>query len=200
MRHLVTSLASVALSTAHGATSIFSFTDDHGVVHYSNVPADSRYEILMVAVEADPTGPTVPITALLHRAEKFADLIDKAARMHRVEPALVLAVMVVESGCDPNAISKRGSRGLMQLMPATGRQYGAKSLLDPEQNVQAGTRYLRALLDRYQNNLERVLAAYNAGPSAVDNHAGDTPPFRETLAYVPRVLRIYHELRTSSGN
>lgn len=197
MRHLVASLASVALSVAHGAASIFSFTDDRGVVHYSNVPVDSRYEILLVTVETDPTRPPVPITILLHRAEKFASLIDRAARMHRVEPALVRAVMVVESGCDPNAVSKRGSRGLMQLMPATARQYGAQNLLDPEQNIQAGTRYLRVLLDRYQNNLERVLAAYNAGPAAVDHNAGHIPPFPETLAYVPRVLRIYHELRTS---
>lgn len=196
MRHLATSLAAVALSPAHvtASTSIFSFIDERGVVHYSNVPVDSRYEILLLAPEADPTRPPVPLTILLHRVEKFAALIDTAARMHRVEPALVRAVVIAESGCDPNATSKRGTRGLMQLMPATARRYGVRNALDPEQNIQAGTRYLRELLDHYQNNLERVLAAYNAGPTAVDQHGGAIPPFRETLAYVPRVLRIYHEL------
>ena len=82
----------------------------------------------------------------------------------------------------------------MQLMPAMAQQYGVRDVLDPKQNIQAGTRYLRDLLDHYQNDLNRVLAAYNAGPAAVDQRAGAIPPFRETLAYVPRVLRIYHEL------
>jgi soluble lytic murein transglycosylase-like protein len=189
-------LAAVALLTCHGRAwvSIFSFTDEHGVVHYSNVPVDSRYEIFLVTSEANPKRPPIPLATLLRRADRFADLIDAAARSHRVEPSLVRAVMVAESGCDPNAISKRGARGLMQLMPAMARQYGVRNALDPEQNIQAGTHYLRDLLDYYENDLERVLAAYNAGPAAVDQHGGAIPPFRETLAYVPRVLRIYQEL------
>jgi len=191
-----TALAAVALLACPGRVwgSIFSFTDEHGVVHYSNVPVDSRYEIFLVTAEANPTRPPLPLATLLHRAEKFANLIDAAARSNRVEPSLVRAVMVAESGCDPNAISKRGARGLMQLMPAMARQYGVRNVLDPEQNIQAGTHYLRDLLDHYQNDLERVLAAYNAGPAAVDQHPGAIRPFRETLAYVPRVLRIYQEL------
>jgi soluble lytic murein transglycosylase-like protein len=189
-------LAAVALLTCRGRAwgSIFSFTDERGVVHYSNVPVDSRYEIFLVATEAQPKQPPVPLATLLHRAEKFAHLIEAAARSNRVEPSLVRAVMVAESGCDPNATSKRGARGLMQLMPAMARQYGVRNVLDPEQNIQAGTHYLRDLLDYYQNDLERVLAAYNAGPAAVDQYGGAIPPFRETLAYVPRVLRIYQEL------
>lgn len=196
MRHLTPTLAAVVLSAACGTAwaSIFSFTDEHGVVHYSNVPVDSRYEIFLVAPEADPTQAPIPLTTLLRRTEKFADLIDSAARNNRVEPSLVRAVLVAESGGDPNAVSKRGASGLMQLMPAMARQYGVRNVLDPKQNIQAGTRYLRDLLDRYQNDLEQVLAAYNAGPAAVDQHAGAIPPFRETLAYVPRVLRIYHTL------
>ena len=198
MRQLTTTitLAAVALLTCQDRAwgSIFRFTDERGVVHYSNVPVDSRYEVFLVTTEANPKRPPVPLATLLRRAEKFANLIEAAARSHRVEPSLVRAVMVAESGGDPNAISKRGARGLMQLMPAMARQYGVRNALDPEQNIQAGTHYLRDLLDHYQNDLERVLAAYNAGPAAVDQHAGTIPPFRETLAYVPRVLRIYQEL------
>jgi soluble lytic murein transglycosylase-like protein len=194
MRHLTTAFAAVALFAVQGAgASIFAFTDERGVVHYSNVPVDSRYEVLL-ATPQDPTEPAVPLATLLRRSEKFATLIEVAARINRVEPSLVRAVIVAESGCDPNAISRRGARGLMQLMPSTARQYGVRDVLDPEQNIQGGTRYLRDLLDRYQNDLERVLAAYNAGPAAVDQHAGTIPPFRETLEYVPRVLRIYHNL------
>ena len=196
MRHLTILLAAVALlgSVGPARASIFRFTDEQGVVHYSNVPVDSRYEIFLVTPEADPTKPPIPLTTLIHRSEKFTGLIDSAARINRVEPYLVRAVMVAESGCDPNATSRRGARGLMQLMPATARQYGARNVLDPEQNIRAGTRYLRDLLDHYKNDIELVLAAYNAGPAAVDQHAGAIPPFRETLAYVPRVMRIYHEL------
>lgn len=198
MRQLTTTitLAAVALIAFDDRAwaSIFSFTDEHGVVHYSNVPVDSRYEIFLVATEAHPTLPPLPLATLLRRAEKFANLIEAAARSNGVEPSLVRAVMVAESGGDPNATSKRGARGLMQLMPAMARQYGVRNLLDPEQNIQAGTRYLRDLLDHYQSDLERVLAAYNAGPAAVDQHGGAIPPFPETLAYVPRVLRIYQEL------
>jgi soluble lytic murein transglycosylase-like protein len=106
---------------------------------------------------------------------------------------LVAAVILAESGGDPRAQSKRGARGLMQLMPATARQYGVSNVFDPEENIRGGSRYLRDLLERYQNNLQLVLAAYNAGPEAVDQHGG-IPPFRETLEYVPRVLQIYHRL------
>ena len=81
----------------------------------------------------------------------------------------------------------------MQLMPATARRYGVNNAFDPEQNIQAGSRYLRDLVERYQNDLQLVLAAYNAGPEAVDRQGG-IPPFKETLEYVPRVLQIYHRL------
>lgn len=201
MRHLPASLALTVLFASGGATnaSIFSFTDERGVVHYSNVPVDSRYELFLVAPEVDPTRPPVPLSVLISHAEKFSKLIDAAARSNRVEPSLVRAVLIAESGGDPNATSRRGARGLMQLMPAMARQYGVQNVLDPEQNIQAGTRYLRDLLNHYQNDLERVLAAYNAGPAAVDQHGGAIPPFRETLAYVPRVLRIYRELSGSSA-
>lgn len=195
MRHSTILLAAVVLSAAQGeaSASIFAFTDERGVVHYSNVPVDSRYEVFL-ATPADSAASSLPLATLLRRTEKFASLIDAAARTNGVEASLVRAVIVAESGCDPNATSKRGARGLMQLMPATARQYGVRDVLDPEQNIRAGTRYLRDLLDHYQNDLERVLAAYNAGPAAVDQHAGAIPPFQETLQYVPRVLRIYHHL------
>jgi soluble lytic murein transglycosylase-like protein len=195
MRRSTTLLAAVVLSAAQGqaCASIFAFTDERGVVHYSNVPVDSRYEIFLAA-PMDSGAPPLPLAALLRRTEKFASLIDAAARTNGVEASLVRAVIVAESGCDPKATSRRGARGLMQLMPATARQYGVRDVLDPEQNIRAGTRYLRDLLDHYQNDVERVLAAYNAGPAAVDQHAGTIPPYRETLDYVPRVLRIYHHL------
>jgi soluble lytic murein transglycosylase-like protein len=108
-------------------------------------------------------------------------------------------VVAAESGFRTNALSNKGAIGLMQLMPATAREYGANPQ-DPKQNVEAGTRYLRDLLWKYRNDdhqVSRALAAYNAGPGAVDRYHG-IPPYRETLAYVERVLRKYAKQAAAS--
>jgi soluble lytic murein transglycosylase-like protein len=191
---LLTLCACATLLAAQAAVaSIFVFTDEQGTVHYSNVPVDTRYQVLF-AVGPEGERRSLPVGSILRKSEQYSQVIETAARANRLEPALVRAVIVAESGCDPNALSKRGARGLMQLMPATARQYGVRNLFDPEQNVRAGSQYLRDLTDRYQDDLELVLAAYNAGPAAVDLHGGRVPPLKETLEYVPRVLKIYHYL------
>jgi soluble lytic murein transglycosylase-like protein len=182
------------LATRAAGASIFAFTDAQGTVHYSNVPVDARYQVVL-AVAPEAAGRPLRISALLQKSAQYSQVIESAARASRLEPALVRAVMVAESGGDPNALSKRGARGLMQLMPATARQYGVRNVFDPEQNVRAASQYLRDLTDRYQDDLELVLAAYNAGPATVDLHGGKIPPLKETLDYVPRVLQIYRHLR-----
>jgi soluble lytic murein transglycosylase-like protein len=171
---------------------IFAFTDTQGVIHYSNVPADKRFR-LVLAAPAEPREMGRAAGVTLERFAAYTRLIQGAAQSNGLEPALVAAVILAESGGDPRAQSKRGARGLMQLMPATARQYGVSNVFDPEENIRGGSRYLRDLVERYQNDLQLVLAAYNAGPEAVDQHGG-IPPFRETLEYVPRVLQIYHRL------
>lgn len=172
---------------------IYAFTDERGTVHYSNVPSDPRYRLLIASPPEEGDG-RASILTLLQRSQAYSGMIEHAAQANRLDPALVRAVIVAESGCDPQATSKRGARGLMQLMPQTARQYGVKNAFDPEQNIRAGSQYLRDLADRYQDDLQLVLAAYNAGPQAVDSHGRKIPQFRETLDYVPKVLRIYHRL------
>jgi soluble lytic murein transglycosylase-like protein len=186
---LVALLPVTMAAPAHAG--IFAFTDDQGTVHYSNVPVDTRFRpVISVPDAGRPTD-----GQLLQRSEQYANMIEGAARANGLEPALVRAVLVAESGGDPHAISRRGARGLMQLMPATARRYGVRDVFDPEQNIRAGSHYLRDLIDRYSSDLELVLAAYNAGPAAVDQHGGSIPPIKETLQYVPRVLQIYEHLR-----
>src|SRR4051794_8850816 len=185
-------MARAASAGAEATTGIFAFTDAQGVIHYSNVPADRRFQLVWAApAEPQEMGPRAGVS--LKRFAAYTRLIKGAAQSNRLEPALVAAVILAESGGDPRAKSKRGARGLMQLMPATARQYGVSNVFDPEENIRGGSRYLRDLVERYQNDLQLVLAAYNAGPEAVDRHGG-IPPFRETLEYVPRVLQIYHRL------
>lgn len=175
------------------AAAIYAFTDERGTVHYSNVPSDPRYRPV-IASPTEKVDGKVSIQTLLQRSQPYSGMIEHAAQANRLDPALVRAVIVAESACNPQATSRRGARGLMQLMPDTARQYGVRNVFDPEQNIRAGSHYLRDLADRYQNDLQLVLAAYNAGPQAVDAGGGKIPRFRETLDYVPRVLRIYHRL------
>ncbi len=117
-------------------------------------------------------------------------LAEDASRRYGLEPALVLAVVAVESGFRPEAVSPKGAQGLMQLMPRTAAALGVSDPLDPEQNLDAGVRHLEALLKQYNGDLRRALAAYNAGQGAVAKHSG-VPPYRETREYVKRVLERY---------
>ncbi len=121
----------------------------------------------------------------------LADLVDNAARKYGLPAAFVRAVVAVESGYRPDAVSPKGAIGLMQLMPATARELGADPTI-PEQNVDAGTRYLRDLLLKYDNHAYHALAAYNAGPGAVDKYHG-VPPYRETQNYILNVLRNWRK-------
>jgi soluble lytic murein transglycosylase-like protein len=118
----------------------------------------------------------------------LAQMVEAAARRHGLDPELVRAVVAVESGFRPDAVSPKGAQGLMQLMPATARSLGVTDAFDPFSNLDGGTRYLRMLVTRYGGDLKRALAAYNAGEGAVARHGG-VPPYPETLAYVRKVLK-----------
>jgi len=124
-------------------------------------------------------------------------VIQPAAKKFALDPNLVAAVIWAESSGDPDAISSKGARGLMQLMPDTARELGVSAILDPRENVEGGSRYLRQLLDAHEGDLSLALAAYNAGPGAVERYGG-VPPYRETKDYVARVLEVYERSRSAS--
>jgi soluble lytic murein transglycosylase-like protein len=176
---------------------VYAFTDANGVSHFSNVPSDSRYQLLITTPSAVAAGtPTAKVHSIdwLARSAQYDGVIKGAASAATIQAALVRAVIVVESGFNPRAVSKKGAIGLMQLQPATAKRYGVKNIYDPGENVRAGAHYLSDLLARFDSNLELALAAYNAGEEAVERYGRHVPPYRETLAYVPSVMKIYQRL------
>ncbi|GAB4512657.1 MAG: lytic transglycosylase domain-containing protein [Sulfuricaulis sp.] len=190
-RHLIALLLISGVLLAEPAQAgIYTFTDANGVTHFTNVPSTPRYaDMKRVAYVPEPAALRVrPIDP-----SRFSTLVEKAAREHQIDQALLRAVIAVESGYDPNAVSRKGAVGLMQLMPQTARRYGVRNMYDPAQNIQGGARYLRDLMGKFNNDLPLVLAAYNAGEDAIAQHGNRIPPYRETRSYVPRVMDFYHQ-------
>jgi soluble lytic murein transglycosylase-like protein len=168
---------------------IYSWRDANGNLVLSNKrPGDAAPLPSYTVPKAEGLRATRSVVA--ERARSYDDLITEHSRSNNVRPALVRAVMQVESGFNPYARSPKGAMGLMQLMPATAKQYGVRNAFNPAENVRAGVAYLRGLLDRYENNEELALAAYNAGPGAVDRHGQSVPPYRETQSYVSQIGKM----------
>jgi hypothetical protein len=149
------------------------------------VPADSLAGVSITA-PTEPTQSALPLN----------EVVDTASATFHLDPDLVNSVIHAESGFNPRAVSPKGARGLMQLMPSTANQLGVRNTFDPQANVTGGSRYLRELLERYNFDLLKALAAYNAGPERVEQYRG-IPPFRETRAYVARVVHEYNTKKTA---
>jgi soluble lytic murein transglycosylase-like protein len=181
---------------------IYAYTAGNGTVSLSNVPAHEHYTVLVAAPVALPDTPAaagskVPPVTLASKAG-YEQVVAQVAKTYGLDSALLHAVISVESRYRPNAVSRRGATGLMQLMPATARHYGVADPLDPVQNLHGGAKHLRHLLKRYDNDVSLALAAYNAGETAVARHGRQIPPFRETTNYVPRVLGFYRKYRAEA--
>ena len=194
-------LAFALATVAQGAQRIYMFVDEDGSRHYTDIPDDNRYRLIIDPVRDRTVSGAHYDERLLARASTFDLIIEKAAAAQALEPNLLRAVIVVESGFNSRALSPKGAMGLMQLMPATARRFGAFDLYDPHQNIAAGASYLKFLMNRFGNDVSLALAAYNAGEEAVQRSGRRIPPFSETQAYVPRVLGIYQKLlaQTRSG-
>lgn len=146
---------------------------------------------LRTAVQTGPLKRRQPKRRVVKRINKrFQQLIHQAATRHRIEPAMIKAIIMAESGFNPNAVSNRGARGLMQLMPQTAEALGVADVFDPHHNIDGGVRYFRQLLNHFQGDVTLALAAYNAGLQKVLDHNG-VPPFKSTQRYVEKVLTYY---------
>ena len=173
---------------------IYKYVDKHGRVHLTDRPAHDGYKRLVKTWKGWQEA-EVKYGGAGKNRKKYEPAIARAAKSNRVPPALLHAVITAESAYDADAISTAGAVGLMQLMPATAQRYGVSNRRDPIANVRAGTRYLRDLLNMFDNNLVLALAAYNAGENAVISHGRQVPPYKETQTYVRRVLKYYNDYK-----
>jgi hypothetical protein len=150
----------------------------------------------LVAIEPEDVFTPVPSKPVVK--PPFRELVEAAAARYSVDADLITSVIAVESNFDPRALSRKNARGLMQLLPETAARLGVQNIYDPQENIDAGTRYLRELLQKYNNDLVLTLAAYNAGPERVQQY-GRVPPFPETLSYVRRVKRSYDKSKSKAS-
>lgn len=188
---------------AHSAyAQIFGTVQSDGTIVLTNLPSNPRSATLrvIVAVRKEPVQPLAENERAAVSAvdmSRFSDIIVEAGHKWNVQPELLRAIIAVESRFNPRAVSKRGARGLMQLMPETARRFTAGDLFDPRANVLAGAQYLRFLLDLFGGDIELAVAAYNAGENAVIRAGYRIPAFAETRSYVPAVMAHYRRLSTA---
>ncbi len=167
---------------------IYKYIDSDGVLHFTNVPTSSGYQLYLKEKSKNSRN---------YAGSKTYDrLIENAQKKHGIDFHLIKAVINVESAFDPKAVSKKGAKGLMQIMPSNFKSLYLSDPFNPSENIMAGTLYLKRLFKKYGNKLGLVLAAYNAGPEAVDKYKA-IPPFDETQNYVRKVMETYNHYKRS---
>lgn len=179
-------LCIIIISPVSSFADIYRYKDKKGKWHYTNVKSDVRYTFYMKEARENPDA----------FIKKYDSIISQASEKFSLEPSLVKAVIKAESGFDHKAVSSKGARGLMQLMPDTADDMAVDDPFNPTQNIFGGTRYLSKLMERYKNNIKHVLAAYNAGPEKVDQYKG-VPPYEETKTFIKRVMDYYKQYQSS---
>lgn len=164
---------------------IYKYIDSNGVLHFTNVPVSSGYQLYIKEKPEKSAAPRI--------TNKYDDYIKRAAVKFGLSFSLIKAMIQVESNFNPRAISRKGAKGLMQIMPHNFGDLNIKNPFNPHENIMGGARYFKQMLDRYSGKLPLALAAYNAGPSAVDRYKR-IPPYPETEQYVKNVMEIFNTM------
>lgn len=166
---------------------IYRYIDENGVMHFTNTPTSSTQKFRLFLKEKTRV-------KRWYSSEKYDDLISDASERSGVSFPLLKAIIKAESDFDPHVVSKKGATGLMQIMPENFKPLGISDPFDPRENINAGARYFRQMYDRFKGKLTLSLAAYNAGPTAVDRYQ-TIPPYEETQEYVRRVMNFYYNYK-----
>lgn len=178
---------SIFLFTKSLHADIYSYIDEDGVIHFSNVPTDPRYKLKYRER-----------THFRYKIMSYEPYISEVSNLYGVDENLIKAVIKAESDFNPAAISRKGAIGLMQLMPETADELKVRDPFDPKENLEGGVKYLKYLIDYFNGNIELALAAYNAGPEAVIKYGG-IPPYPETRRYVKKVVEIFRRIKNRSN-
>ena len=165
---------------------VYKFVDNNGNVYFTDKPKSTRYKLIIRSKRKSES-----LRSMLANQKKFAPIIQAAAKKHELDPELLNAVIRVESAFNPNAVSKKGAVGLMQLMPKTAERYGVEDRRNPTENIDGGANYLSMLMGMFKSDVRLAVAAYNAGENAVIKYGYQIPPYRETQDYVARVMGLY---------
>jgi len=187
-------LAWAAAMSAHA--DIYRYEDEEGIVHFTDAPTDKRFKVFMRDLKKDRQLRTKLRFAASVNPAEYDQIIKTYADKYGVSQSLVKAVIHAESGYNPNAVSRKGASGLMQLMPGTARSLKVSNSFDPKDNVEGGVKYLRFLLDTFRGDVSLAVAAYNAGLNKVAKFGG-IPPYAETRTYVNRVLSYMQSYQTN---
>lgn len=192
VRHIrrgIVLLILMGFAAAPALGDIYMYRDSDGVMHFTNTPSSPQYRVYIRTHK--PRFYTPP------DVDRYDRIIQEAARRHGIDFFLVKAIIQAESSFNPRAVSKKGARGLMQIMPQNYATLNIEDPFDPQQNIMGGTRYFRALYDRYEGKLALSLSAYNAGPTIVDRYQR-IPPIPETERYVEKVMRFYRHYKNGA--
>lgn len=169
---------------------IYKYVDENGILHFTDTPVTGHKVEIFIKDLSKKNVNYLSSGYSSYYSDDFNDIIEKAASAHDISSSLIKAMIKVESNFNPNAVSPKGAKGLMQIMPGTMKDLNIDNPFNPYENVMGGTRYIRELLLRFNNELTLALAAYNAGPSAVEKYK-NIPPYEETIGYVQKVLHFH---------
>jgi soluble lytic murein transglycosylase-like protein len=172
---------------------IYRYVDEKGIIYFTNCPRDSKFKLYLEEKEEVEENPTRSIS-YVKGPNEFDFLISEYSKKYRVDFALIKAMIQAESGFNPYAVSKKGAKGLMQLMPETASRMNVSNIFNPKENIEGGVRYFKYLLSLFNNDIRLSLAAYNAGENLVSD-LGSIPPYRETVDYVRKVLNYYQSYK-----
>jgi soluble lytic murein transglycosylase-like protein len=196
---LLAGMGLLALPLAAEAQGIYRYVEKDGTIVYTNVPpgAGKGAQRLKGTFRRSPevTEGAPRVTPQRLTARQYDAYIEAAAKRYRIPVALLWAIMHTESNFDPNAVSPKGASGLMQLMPKTAEEMYVKDIFDVRENIEGGARYLRVLANQFNGEMVKMVAAYNAGPHAVNKYGGEVPPYAETQAYVRKVIALYFKYK-----